>query len=147
MLLSIFFYASGPDYKHENLYPTYQFNLSEQKVQRILKTLREVESNGNYQARGKSGEYGAYQFRKSTWNYWCNKTIGYEIDIKIPSNQDVIAGQKVRYLIDKGYNVNEIASFWNSGKIAYQSKGVNRYGVRYNVSNYVMKFNTIYNQI
>ena len=149
MFIFLFFYASGPDTKHENLYPEYQLILNEHKVTRILETLRKIESNNNYQAKGLSGEYGAYQFTLASWNYWCLKTIGYVIDIKIPGNQDVIAEQKVRYLLfNDGLSVDQVASFWNSGQTDYACLiGVNKHGVKYDVPSYVMKFETIYNQI
>ena len=142
MFIFLFFYASGPDTKHENLYPEYQLILNEQKVTRILETLRKIESNGNYKAQGLSGEYGAYQFTLASWNHWCMKTIGYVIDIKIPENQDVIAEQKVRYLLfNDGLSVDQVASFWNSGCIHYAGRiGRNRHGIKYNVPKYVTNF-------
>ena len=34
----------------------------------LAQSFRQVESGGNYQAKGASGEYGAYQFEPATWD-------------------------------------------------------------------------------
>ena len=40
---------------------------NEARIDKLLKTIRIIESGDNYNARGKSGEKGAYQFSSGTW--------------------------------------------------------------------------------
>jgi hypothetical protein len=121
----------------------------EQQVQRILSALRIIESGNNYSVIGLSNEKGGYQFLTSTWKYWCNKTVGYQLDITNPEHQDIIAREKVKCLIyEQGYSLDQLASFWNCGSPNYKGKkGVNRYGVNYNVHEYVEKFLNTYNSL
>ena len=114
----------------------------ENMVYDILKTFRQIESSNNYHARGLSGEYGAYQFTRASWEDWCVKTIGYILDIRDPEHQDIIAEQKVRCLLYyNGYTLDQIASFWNCGSPEYKGKiGKNKNGIKYNVPGYVRKF-------
>jgi hypothetical protein len=113
---------------------------------RILSTIRFIESRDNYQAVGGSGEYGAYQWLPSSWAYYSLKFYGEVLDITIPANQDSLSLYKVRWLLDKGYTPNQIASFWNSGSKEWRGRtGFNRHGIRYDVPGYVKKFNKIFN--
>ena len=108
-------------------------------INNILHVIRIVESQGNYSAKGKSKEYGAYQFTATTWRAYCYKYFGKHL---MPSveNQDLVAYLKVSELVDKGYSLAEIASIWNSGSPQWKNRiGVNQYGVKYNVPKYVSK--------
>lgn len=80
----------------------------------ILTVIKYKESRGNYNAVGKKGEIGAYQFMKPTWNSLCMK---YFNKILKPTryNQDLIAKYYVQELLKK-YKLIEIASIWNCGK-------------------------------
>lgn len=118
------------------------------KVQLILKTIRIIESGENYDCVGKSKEYGAYQFTQSTWRLYSNRYYGEILDIKLKENQDMVSEQKIRNLIEMGFELDEIASFWNSGRRTYRNnRGVNSFGVNYNVPQYVNKFLVVYEKL
>jgi hypothetical protein len=104
----------------------------------ISAAIRQTESGGNYQAKGASGEYGAYQFTPATWSGWAKQYFG---DANAPMtkvNQDKVATAKVQELIDKGYNAQQIALIWNGGT-PVAKKGVNSKGVAYDSGAYAKK--------
>jgi len=117
--------------------------IKEQYVLNIMFTIREIESRGDYNARGGSGERGAYQFTRSTWTLYSYKYFG-ELLPMTPENQDEVARRKIEELVDKGFELSEIAAFWNSGRVGWMGEGINSYGVFYSVPNYVRKFLEIY---
>lgn len=113
----------------------------------IANAIKTVESNGNYNAKGASGENGAYQFMPSTWASWSKdyaaqvlgKSIG---NMKMtPENQDAVARWKIQSWLDQGLNAEQIAAKWNSGsETGWETKiGTNSKGVAYNVPAYVNK--------
>lgn len=121
-------------------------DISGASVQDIMNAIRQVESGGNYEARGGSGEYGAYQFMPETWQSWSSQYANEVLQMSVAElemtqeNQDAVAGWKIKKLVDQGYNPQEIASIWNSGKPEWKGKiGTNKYGVKYNVPAYVSK--------
>lgn len=151
-LTLLFFLCSlhlfAPTYNNEithNRIYLYAWAEREMKVRKILQTIRIIESSDNYQAKGGSGEYGAYQYLLSTWKAESKRHFGFEANIESPEWQDMVSEMKVKRLIDQGYSIREIASIWNSGRPTYEGrKGINRHGVRYNVPKYVEKFNQIF---
>lgn len=117
------------------------------KVGIILKTIRIIESNGNYFIRGKCGEIGAYQIMPSTWNLWSYEFYGRILDYS-KENQDSLAFKKIEQLIEKGFNIREIAFIWNSGTTSpSRLKGINKYGIYFDVINYVQKFEKTYYEL
>jgi hypothetical protein len=113
----------------------------------IADTFKHIESNNNYQAIGASGEYGAYQFMPTTWDYWSLKYYNRLLK-PLPSHQDSVAIKRIRDWIEDGLTPQEIASYWNSGSPYWQNKiGVNSHGVYYNVPSYVNKFTRTYNML
>jgi len=152
LLLSIFLYSSAPVLNFENHEKFKQeYNQMQRQVEnelyieRILSTLRQIESGNNYEAKGRSGEIGAYQFMPATWNYYCQILKGQKLSIYSKENQDAIARYKVIMLIEQGFTIEEIASFWNCGSINYAGRrGKNKKGIKYNVPKYVQKFKRIY---
>lgn len=119
-----------------------------ERLSKLLRTIRIIETRENYNLQGLSGEYGAYQFTKKTWEFHSKKYFNEVLDITIPENQDKVAQKKVIELINKGYNDAEIASIWNCGSKYYKGKvGVNKYGIKYNVPKYVKEFLIIKNRI
>jgi hypothetical protein len=121
-------------------------DISGASVEDIMNAVRQVESGGNYEARGGSGEYGAYQFMPETWTEWSRQYAGEVLQMSVdqlemtPENQDAVARWKIQKLADQGYSPQEIASIWNSGKPEWKGKvGTNKYGVKYNVPAYVSK--------
>ena len=121
----------------------------ELEIQALLFVIREIESNQRYYVKGGSGEYGAYQFTLKTWDYYCEKFFGERLNIRIPENQDKVAKAKVEYYLEQGYTLEMIFALWNSGSpYGWENKkGVNRWGVLYNVPNYVSKAKELYNSV
>ena len=125
---------------------------SNASVDQIVGAIKQIESGGNYAAKGGSGEYGAYQFMPGTWSQYSQeylKSIGktpstglnQELDKTNPANQDAVARFKVQQWLNQGYNPQQIASMWNSGKPDYQGvQGVNSFGQKYDVPAYVNRF-------
>lgn len=107
----------------------------------LAKAIRQVETGGNFQAQGKSGEYGAYQFTQPTWDkYSKDHGVNVPLNQATPEQQNEVAYKQIKSWKDQGYNVGQIASMWNSGKPdAYLDKGykgVNKLGVTYDVPKY-----------
>lgn len=116
----------------------------EKKALCIAEAIKSIESAGNYTISGLSGEYGAYQFMPKTWNRACLKYFGTVLSMT-PYNQDFVALTIIKDRLNKGYSPGQIASIWNCGSPNYSGrKGVNRYGIRYDVPLYVEKFQKKY---
>ncbi len=118
----------------------------------LSKAIRQTESGGNFQAKGKSGEYGAYQFTSPTWDSYSKKHgVNVPLEQATPSQQNEVAYKQIKEWKDQGYNVGQIASMWNSGKPdAYKDteyKGKNKYGVSYDVPAYAKSVATAYQTI
>lgn len=110
------------------------------RVDLLLQTIKIVESGGDYTVKGKSSEYGAYQFTSATYKMYSYLYFK-ELLPMTPENQDKIARKKIENLVKTGFTDSEIASFWNSGSPKWEGKiGINKYGVKYNVPKYVEKF-------
>jgi len=119
----------------------------------LAKAIRRAEtgtSTDPYNAKGASGEYGAYQFMPETWKQWSGQYLqnaGAEMSIE---NQNKVAYSRIKELKDQGLNPAQIASMWNSGKAeAYKQdfKGTNKQGVAYDVPAYVAKVSKHYNEL
>lgn len=108
------------------------------QASRIASAIKKVESNGNYNARGASGEFGAYQFMPSTWTDWAGAYLGNPNAPMTQQNQDQVAMAKISELIKQGYNEQQIALIWNGGSPNVK-KGVNSYGVAYDSGAYANK--------
>ncbi|TXG77198.1 hypothetical protein E6Q11_03195 [Candidatus Dojkabacteria bacterium] len=124
----------------------------DQDVINLSKAIRQVESGGNFTARGKSGEYGAYQFTKDTWKKTAPKYgVAVEIEQATPEQQNEVAYRQIKEWKDAGYNPGQIASMWNSGKpdayLDENYKGTNKYGANYDVPAYAKSVATAYHTI
>ncbi|HBY54585.1 MAG TPA: hypothetical protein DEH15_19380 [Marinilabiliales bacterium] len=106
-------------------------------VKKIAEAIKEVESGGNYQAKGGSGESGAYQFMPATWDAWSKQYLGYVAPMT-QENQDKVAEAKINDLLNQGYSAKEIALIWNGGSTQIKS-GTNKYGVKYDTGAYAEK--------
>ena len=121
-------------------------------TEQIARTIRQIESGENYEARGASGEFGAYQFMPATWEQWSSEylqSIGeapQSLD-QSQENQDAVAEFKINQLQNQGFNPLEIASIWNSGKSDWVGNvGTNSQGVKFNVPAYVSRFRNTLSQ-
>lgn len=118
----------------------------------LAKAIRQVESGGNFQARGKSGEYGAYQFTTPTWQKTASQYgINVPVDKATPEQQNEVAYRQIKAWKDQGYNPGQIASMWNSGKpdayLDASYTGTNKSGVHYDVPAYAKSVATAYHTI
>jgi hypothetical protein len=118
------------------------------QVVNLAKAIRQTESGGNFNAKGQSGEYGAYQFTNDTWNGASQKYgINVPLNKATPEQQNAVAYNQIKEWKDKGHNVAEIASMWNAGEgepNAYTGRfssgkpavGTNKFGAKYSVPDY-----------
>lgn len=119
----------------------------------LAKAIKRAETGSSsdpYNARGKSGEYGAYQFMPDTYRALAKKYIGDENAPPTVENQNKIAYSEIKSLKDAGYTPAQIASIWNSGDAeAYKEgrKGVNSQGAEYDVPSYVAKVSEAYREL
>jgi len=116
------------------------------KAIKLAMAIAKVESGGNYQAKGGSGESGAFQFMPSTWKGWAKQYLG---DANAPltkANQNQVAVKRVSDLLDKGYDERQVALSWNAGS-PVEVKGVNKYGVKYDSGAYANKVISQYNNM
>lgn len=118
----------------------------DQDVVRLAQAIREVESGGDYAARGKSREFGAYQYTPDTWNARASKYLGRSVPLEQASKeeQNEVQYKWMKEKKDAGYNIGQIASMHNAGEgrpNAYQEgmTGTNSYGVQYDVPGYAKK--------
>lgn len=124
------------------------------KAYALTKSLRHAETEGEadpYNARGKSGEFGAYQFMPDTYKAYARKYIGDENAPPTVENQNKIAYSFVKEKKDQGYSPAQIASMWNAGEgrpNAYKEghSGVNSLGVSYDTPGYAKKVSNYYRQ-
>lgn len=112
----------------------------------LAKAIRQTESGGNFNAKGASGESGAYQWTAPTWSSHAQQILGDPKAPMTPSNQNAVAYGIIKQWKDQGLNVAQIAAKWNSGSSTdWENKvGTNSYGVQYNVPAYVKKVTDAY---
>jgi len=125
-------------------------------IKNLASAIKRQESGGSkdpYNAKGASGEYGAYQFMPDTWKGWAKTHLG---DANAPltmENQNKVAYNQIKQWKDKGYNPAQIAAAWNAGEgslkdDAWKNKvGVNQYGVKYDTPSYVKNVSQYYQEM
>lgn len=112
----------------------------------LSQAIRQTESGGNFTAKGKSGEFGAYQWMPGTWSKQATAAgIGdVSLEDATPAQQNQVAYTQIKSWKDAGYNVGQIASMWNAGAGAPNAyltgnSGVNKQGVAYDTAQYAKK--------
>lgn len=107
----------------------------------LAKSIMHVESGGNFNAKGASGESGAAQWRPATWKDHAKEILGDPDSPMTPENQKAVLYSIIKKDKDAGLNPAQIAAKWNSGspKNWEQKTGVNSMGVEYDVPSYVKK--------
>lgn len=124
-------------------------------IANLARAIRQTESGGNYQAVGKSGEYGAFQFTEPTWNA-ASKAFGVNVPLKQASQlqQNEVAYKQLESWskAHPEWNVGNYASAWNAGEKhadAYLENytGTNASGVKYDTGAYAKSVATAYQQI
>lgn len=124
------------------------------KVMALAKSIRQVESGGNYKARGQSGEFGAYQFTPATWAGASRKYLGRDVPLEssTPEEQNEVVYRRVKEWKDRGFDVGQVASMWNAGEGRPNAHleghaGVNSYGVSYDTGAYARKVANEYQKL
>lgn len=115
-------------------------------VVNLAKSIRDVENpSGDSNAKGASGEWGLYQYKKDTWDA-DNKKYGtnYQFGSATPQQQNEVAYKKFADLKAQGYNVGQIASIHNSGKPDWTGNVGDNNGVAFNTPDYVDKVSQNY---
>jgi len=109
---------------------------------------RETEKLGNavkdpWTHKSKDGGEGAYQFTGGTFREWGKRYLGNGNLPMTKENQNRVAYARLSHLKEQGLNPAEIAAVWNGGTGMLKGdkwkthKGVNAYGVHYDVPAYV----------
>lgn len=132
-----------------------QTNGLDPKIVTLAQSIRQVESNGNFQAQGKSGEYGAYQFMPDTWNATAPKYgVNVPLEQATPEQQNEVAYKQLADWAQQNpdWNVGNFASAWNAGPgkpNAYLegNSGTNAEGVSYDTPAYAQKVAQTYQQL
>lgn len=120
-------------------------NPLDQQAVALAKAIRETESKNDFNAKGASGEFGAYQFMPATWSAYAKEAgVNAAFGSATPDQQNEVAYKKIKQWKDQGYNPGQIASMWNAGPgkpDAYLegNKGVNSQGVAYDTKAYAEK--------
>lgn len=119
-----------------------------QNIEMLMQTFSYLETRGNYSLNGLSGEKGSYQILPTTWDFWNEKYFDKHLPIT-PENEKLMIHTVITDWLNHGLTIEQIAAKWNSGSHkGWKNKvGVNRFGVPYNVPQYVAKFVDKYNQI
>lgn len=126
------------------------------KVKALVSAIGQTETGPSspeaYSAKGKSGEFGRYQFMPDTYKTYAKKYLGDENAQPSMENQNKIAYSFVKEKKDSGYNPAQIASMWNAGEgkpDAYKEnyKGTNPQGISYDTPAYVQKVSQYYEQL
>lgn len=124
------------------------------KIVNLAQAFRQTESGGNFQAQGKSGEYGAYQFMPDTWAGTAPKYgVNVPLEQATPQQQNEVAYKQLADWAQEHpeWNVGNFASAWNAGPgkpNAYleNNVGTNSKGVSYDTPAYAQKVATAYQQ-
>lgn len=115
----------------------------------LAKAIRQTESGGDFNAKGGSGESGAYQWMPDTWKAHAGSVLGNPNAEMTPSNQNAVAYKTIKTWKDQGLNPAQIAAKWNSGsEVGWENKrGVNSAGVQYDVPRYVKSVTDAYQKV
>lgn len=96
----------------------------------ITEAIIHVESRGNCDAKGASGENGCMQFMPSTWAAYSKQVLGYVADMT-PTNEKYVALIKITEWMRDGHDMDNVARIWNQGNAGPCGSGVNSKGVPY----------------
>lgn len=85
-------------------------------IDRFLRALAAVESNGRYDAvNGTSGAYGRYQILPMNWPRWARRYLGDAAAPPTPDNQELVARAKVHSLHHWLGSWDLVAHWWLTG--------------------------------
>ena len=87
------------------------------QVVNLMRSVREKESGGNYNAVGDNGtSTGAFQFQKPTWQRYAKDVLGDENAPQDKATQNKVAYGKMKKWKDEGKSPEWIAAAWNAGE-------------------------------
>ena len=110
----------------------------------LAKSIRQVESQGNYNAKGASGEFGTGQWMPGNFEAAATK-YGLNPTDKSPINQDKVLYYQIEEQLKAGHSQSQVASWWNSGKYDPTGNvGTNKQGVKYDTPGYVAQVQQAY---
>ena len=141
---------SAPVYSASQIPKNTDANGLDLDAKNLALAIRQHESGNNFNAKGASGEHGAYQFMPSTWASWSKKWLGADVPLTqaTPQQQNEVAYKQILDWKNQGYNPAQIASLWNSGNPNWAGKvGTNSMGVQYNTPAYVQKVYALYQDL
>lgn len=124
-------------------------------IKNLASAIKRQESGGNkdpYNAKGASGEHGAYQFMPDTWKGWAKTHLGDSNAPMTMENQNKVAYNQIKSWKDKGYNPAQIAAAWNAGEGSLKEDkwktnvGTNSLGVKYDTPSYVKNVSKYYQE-
>ncbi len=93
---------------------------------------------------GQSGEHGCLQYLPYVWEMRSEEVLGY-IAKQTPINEMYVTLIVVQKWLNSGYDVADIALFWNQGNNGPCIKGTNDKGVEYNSCEYREQVLAYYN--
>ena len=116
-------------------------------VVNLARAIRQKESQGNYDAKGASGESGAYQWMPGNFEAAAKK-YGLNPNDRSATNQDKVAYYSLLADKSSGLKPEQIAAKWNSGSSTGWEKkvGTNSKGVKYDVPAYVKEVMQLFEQ-
>lgn len=125
------------------------------QIVHLAQSIRQVESGGNFEAKGASGEHGAYQFEPSTWDQAAPKFgVTTPLQNASPDEQNKVAYDQLESWKQQhpDWNVGNFASAWNAGEKnpnAYLNNnvGTNSLGVSYDTPAYAQKVAQTYQSL
>lgn len=113
-------------------------------VVKLMRGIKQVESGSNYNAKGKSGEFGAYQYLPTTYAKYA-AVAGVDPTDTSRAAQNKVAYYNLKSFKDKGYSPEQAAAAWNGGEGVVQNDkwkqnvGTNSQGVAFDTPAYVQK--------
>ena len=112
----------------------------------LSRSIRQVESGDDPNAKGKSGEFGIGQWMPGNFES-AAKSFGLDPNDKSQTAQEHVLYEQIKGQLDQGHSQSEVASWWNSGKYDPTGNvGVNKQGVAYDTPAYVEKVKQAYSQ-
>lgn len=114
--------------------------MTNETVQKTVKTIKHIETKNNTKCikRGASGEIGCYQFLPSTYNNLSKKHFKEVKGFTLEVEQKLVELEVIDLIEKKKLTPDKVFLYWNSGQYKRCSKGVNKYGVRYDSCTYVV---------
>lgn len=102
----------------------------------ITNAILQKESGGNCNAKGASGERGCFQFMPTTYKAYIKKYLGTTtLPMTFENEYNLMVTVNTLYL-EKGYTPYQVALLHNQGHMGKCSKGINKYGVKFDSCSY-----------